>query len=311
MATVESPRTATRQQNGQSDIPQLLGRLGPWQLVRLLSEGNFSRVYAARPAEEAIAQPADRAERRLAPYVLKVLRKEWWRDPQVIEMQRREAWVGCKVSHPNLLPVLSASVQEPPFYVVTPKLDSQPLSMLIAERAPLAVPLALWITRQVAEGLDALLEATGMIHTDVKPANVLVSPAGHATLIDFGFVQTPVEATRWTTRPLAGTLAYIAPEMVTSALTAGPRSDIYSLGVTLYEMLTARRPWDSDDPGELATLHRQSKPTKLSALRPDAPQTVADLVHEMLAKDPLRRPPTARELAARLVKLEIESFTQR
>ncbi len=79
-----------------------------------------------------------------------------------------------------------------------------------------------------------------MIHADIKPANILVSPAGHATLIDFGFAQTPAEATRWSTRPLAGTLAYIAPEMVTSALAAGPRSDIYSLGVTLYEMLTAQ-----------------------------------------------------------------------
>ena len=156
--------------------------------------------------------------------------------------------------------MLSASVQEPPFYVVTPKLDGAPLSQLIAEQAPLAVPLALWIARQVAEGLDALLEATGMIHADVKPANILVSPAGHATLIDFGFVQTPAEASHWATRPLAGTLAYIAPEMVTSALAAGPRSDIYSLGVTLYEMLTGRRPWDSDDPGELATLHREAKP---------------------------------------------------
>jgi serine/threonine-protein kinase len=243
--------------------------------------------------------------------VLKVLRKEWWRDPQAIEMQRREAWVGSKVTHPNLLPVLSASVQEPPFYVVTPKLDSQPLSQLIAERAPLAVPLALWIARQVAEGLDALHDATGMIHADIKPANILVSPTGHATLIDFGFVQSPAEATRWTTRPLAGTLAYMAPEMVTSALAAGPRSDIYSLGVTLYEMLTARRPWDSDDPGELATLHRQSKPTEIRTLRPDAPQSIADLVQEMLAKDALRRPPGVRELAARLIKLEIESFSLR
>ena len=150
-----------------------------------------------------------------------------------------------------------------------------------------------------------------MIHADVKPANILVSPSGHATLIDFGFVQTPAEASHWATRPLAGTLAYIAPEMVTSALAAGPRSDIYSLGVTLYEMLTGRRPWDSDDPGELATLHREAKPADIRALRPDVPESVAELVHSMLAKDPLRRPASARELASRLVRLEIESFSLR
>jgi serine/threonine-protein kinase len=99
--------------------------------------------------------------------------------------------------------------------------------------------------------------------------------------------------------------------MVTSALTAGPRSDIYSLGVTLYEMLTGRRPWDSDDPGELATLHREAKPPLVRTLRPDVPETIAELVQEMLAKDPLRRPASARELAARLVRLEIESFSLR
>jgi serine/threonine-protein kinase len=99
--------------------------------------------------------------------------------------------------------------------------------------------------------------------------------------------------------------------MVTSALAAGPRSDIYSLGVTLYEMLTGRRPWESDDPGELATLHRQAKPTDVRALRPEVPAPVAELIHSMLAKDPLRRPGSAHELANRLVRLEIESFTLR
>jgi serine/threonine-protein kinase len=312
MATLDSLRTTARPNLAYSDASQLLGRLGAWQLVRLLNEGNFTRVYQARPADDAANQGAEnQSERRSAAYVLKVLRKEWWRDPQAIDMQRREAWVGSKVSHPNLLPVLSASVQEPPFYVVTPKLDSRPLTKLIAERAPLAVPLALWIARQVAEGIDALFDSTGMIHADIKPANILVSPAGHATVIDFGFVQTPSETTRWTARPVAGTLAYIAPEMVTSALAAGPRSDIYSLGVTLYEMLTARRPWDSDDPGELATLHREARPPQLRTMRPDVPQSVADLVQEMLAKDALRRPASARELASRLVKLEIESFSLR
>ena len=302
MATVETTRTP-RPLHAEAESAPLVGRLGPWQLVRLLSEGNFTRVYQSRPADAPDNLPAA--------YVVKVLRNQWWRDPQAIEMQRREAWVGTQVSHPNLLPVLSASVSEPPFYVVSPKLDGVPLAQLILEHEKLPVPFALWIARQVADGLAALVEATGMIHTDVKPANVLVSAAGHATLIDFGFVQTPAEASQWATRPLAGTLAYIAPEMVTSALAAGPRSDIYSLGVTLYEMLTGRRPWDSDDPGELATLHRQAKPINIRAIRPEVPDAVAELAHSMLAKDPLRRPSSARELATRLIRLEIESFTMR
>jgi serine/threonine-protein kinase len=302
MATLETTRTI-RQEFAAGDATPLVGRLGPWQLVRLLSEGNFTRVYLARPVDAAENQPAA--------YIVKVLRNQWWRDPQAIEMQRREAWVGSRVSHPNLLPVLSSSVGEPPFYVVAPKIDGVPLSQLILEQEQLSVPFALWVARQVADGLDALFEATGMIHADVKPENILVSAAGHATLIDFGFVQTPAEASQWATRPLAGTLAYIAPEMVTSALAAGPRSDIYSLGVTMYEMITGRRPWESDDPGELAMLHRQAKPTDVRALRPEVPGPVAELLHSMLAKDPLRRPRSASELATRLVRLEIESFSLR
>jgi serine/threonine-protein kinase len=312
MATAESLQSARRVNYLDTDPQPRVGRLGPWQLVRLLSEGNFTRVYLARPIEHAPAETGDGPPpERSAAYVLKVLRKELWREPQAIEMQRREAWVGSKVSHPNVLPVLSASVQEPPFYLVMPKLDAMSLSQLIASQAPLAVPLALWIARQVADALDALIESTGMIHADVKPANVLVSATGHATLIDFGLVQSSTEASRWAARPLAGTLAYIAPEMVTSVLAAGPRSDIYSLGVTLYEMLIGRRPWDSDDPGELATLHREAKPPMVRTMRSDVPEPIAELVQSMLAKDPLRRPASARELASRLVRLEIESFSLR
>jgi eukaryotic-like serine/threonine-protein kinase len=300
MATVEATQATARPDSPALAGPSLVGRLGSWQLVRPLGEGNFTRVYSARPADGPPNQPAA--------YVMKVLRKEWWRDSRAIEMQRREAWVGSKVSHPNLLPVLSASVQEPPFYIVSPKLDGVTLAQVIADRQSLPIPLALWIARQTADGLIALFEAAGVIHGDVKPANIVVAPTGHTTLIDFGFVQTPAEASHWATRPLAGTLAYIAPELLTSTLAAGPRSDIYSLGVTLYEMLTGHRPWETEDPGELATLHREAKPTDIRALRPDTPEPVADLIHTMLAKDALRRPASARELSTRLVRLEIKSF---
>jgi serine/threonine-protein kinase len=281
--------------------PQLVGRLGQWQLVRPLGESNFTRVYSARPADGPQNQPVA--------YVVKTLRKEWWRDPQAIDMQRREAWIGSKVSHPNLLPVLSASVEGPPFYIVTPKVEGAPLSHVIADRERLPIPLALWIARQVADGLNALWQGAGVIHADVKPANILVSPTGHATLIDFGFAQTPAEASQWATRPLAGTLAYIAPEMVTSTLAADSGSDIYSLGVTLYETLTGQRPWESDDPAELAMLHREARPTDIRVLRPETPESVANLIHSMLAKNPFRRPASAAELAAKLVRLEIKSFT--
>lgn len=305
MATIEAPRTIHRDAapaTGTSAQP-LVGRMGPWQLVKLLGEGNLTRVYLSRPADAPSSQPAA--------YVVKFLRKEWWRDPQAIEVQRREAWVGSQVSHPNLVPVLSASIKEPPFFIVMPKLEGASLAQVLTEQGRLDIPVALWIARQMADALAALLTATGMIHSDVKPANIFVSPSGHATLLDFGFAQAPSDGWHWSTRPIAGTLAYIAPEMVTSTLAADPRADVYSLGVTLYEMLAGRRPFESDDPGELAMLQRESKPIDLRQHRPEVPEPVATLVTSMLAKDPLRRPDSARDLARRLVRLEIDNFALR
>jgi serine/threonine-protein kinase len=162
MATVEAPLTIQRDAAPASAATSqpLVGRMGPWQLVKLLGEGNLTRVYLSRPADAPSSQPAA--------YVVKFLRKEWWRDPQAIEVQRREAWVGSQVSHPNLVPVLSASVKEPPFFIVMPKLEGASLAQVLTEQGRLDIPVALWIARQMADALAALFAATGMIHSDVK-----------------------------------------------------------------------------------------------------------------------------------------------
>lgn len=285
----------------QSSRQKLVGRIGPWQLVRLLNESDLARVYLARPAGAANDQPAH--------YVVKVLRKEWWRDPQAIEMQRRAAWVGQKVSHPHLLPVLSANVQQAPFYVVTPKLDGRSLAAILEQSGTLPLPVTLWIARQVAEALSALHKTAGMIHADVKPSNMVVSPDGHATLIDLGFTHAPVEARHWSARPVVGTLNYIAPEAITSSLATELSSDLYSLGVTLYEMITGRLPFDASTPDELVRLHRETAPTYIRDRAPELPKAVASLVHRMLAKETLRRPESAAAVAEELMRLEIECFS--
>jgi len=277
-----------------------VGRIGPWKLVRLLSESEVARVYVARAVDgEQVAH---------ASYVLKVLRNPWWRDPQAIAMQRRAAWIGRTVSHPNLLPVLSAGVQQPPFYLVSPKLPGQPLSRLLQDEAQLPIPFILWIIRQVAEGLQALHETVDMIHGDVKPDNIMVSAEGHATLIDLGYAQSKKEIRHWSSRPVVGTLHYIAPEAITSSLTAEPSSDIYSLGATFYQMLTGRLPFPMDDPTELVRAHRETAPECVRDLVPNLPKPVASLVHRMLAKSPLRRPASAKEVASELTRLEIDCF---
>ena len=181
-------------------------------------------------------------------------------------MQRRAAWIGRTVSHPNLLPVLSAGVGQPPFYLASPKLEGRTLDRILQDEDNLPLPTKLWIVRQIAEALAALHESTNMIHADVKPGNIFVSPEGHATLIDLGFAHTPNESRHWSlrpeispSRPVMGTLHYIAPEAITSSMAAEPRSDIYSLGVMFYQMLTRQLPFPTDDASELVRLHREQK----------------------------------------------------
>ena len=279
---------------------KVVGRIGPWQLVKRMREGCLTRLYIARPSEgPEVAQPQ---------YVVKVLRKEWWRDPVAIETQRREAWVGRKGSHPHLLPVLAADVRQPPFYVVSPLLRGKSLAERLGSGTRLPLSTTLWIARQVAEALEALATVTGMIHADVKPDNIFVSDDGHATLIDCGFAQTLNEARSFARRPVVGTLHYMAPETITSALAADSRSDMYSLGATIYEMLCGRPPFDSPDPAEVAQLQRNCQPVCLLQRCPDIATSVASFVNTLLAKEPLRRPASLRELIDQLVRLEIECF---
>jgi serine/threonine-protein kinase len=277
-------------------------RIGPWQLLRRIGEGQLSEVYAARP----ISHPADRP----AGYAVKILADRWADHPAAIEVMRREAVVGRKISHPHLISVLSAHVGAAPYFLVMPLLDGRSLGGRLAAGERLSVPAALWFARQTAEGLDALHQ-TGWMHADVKPSNIFVSPDGHATLLDLGFARQPADATSIVDRCVTGTMHDIAPEMLTSALRPDIRSDIYSLGATLYETLGGRPPFQAPSLEQLADLHRQAEPRPLRLLNPHVPAEVARFVHQMLAKEPLRRPQTPAEVVERLVRLEIETFHMR
>lgn len=301
MATVEKTAVEATPRLGRKRQPprKVLGRLGPWQLLRTLGEGTMTRVYLARPAD---------AEHAAASYAVKSLKKEWWSEPAAIEMQRREAWVGQRVSCPHLAPVLSSGVSAPPYYTVTPKLDGQTAAELLADGRKPSLPVALWIARQTAQALASLQKSVGMIHGDVKPANLMIGPDGHTTLIDLGFCQSPDESNSWANRPVVGTLRYLAPERVTSATTIDTRSDLYSLGATLYELITGRPAYGGDTPAELIQQHRTERPECIRSAAPDTPKPVASLVHRLMAKDPMRRPATAQEVVDELAPLEIACF---
>jgi serine/threonine protein kinase len=276
-------------------------RLGSWELVHTLGEGSLSSVFAARPADSRPDQPAG--------YAVKVLHCEFQNDERGVAILAREVVVSRKVSNPHLARILAAELNDPPYYLAMPLLEGCTLAARLSHAPPLDVPMAAWIARQAAEALDALHQA-GWMHGDVKPSNVFVSPQGHVTLIDLGFARMTGEAGNVVDRPVLGTLNYMAPEMLYSSAGGDTPSDVYSLGVTLFEMLTGRLPFDADEAAELAVQHRQDVPSDVRQLAPHVPTRAARLVRQMLAKEPLRRPAAA-ELIHRLCLLEIETFADR
>jgi len=274
--------------------------LGCWQLLSLIGEGRTAHVYAARTADGA----ADAA------YAVKVLRWPFDTNPRGLEMLRREAHLGRRISNPHVIPVLAGSIAEAPYYVVMPRLAGQTVAEMLRPGAALDVPVALWIARQAAEGLAAIHDA-GWVHGDVKSANIMVDSAGHSTLIDLGFAQAVGALDSAEDSELRGTLGYLAPEQLVANCRADQRSDLFSLGVLLFELLAGRLPYSGSSPEELVELQRSGLPCDLRKFAPHVPGLALRLVRELLSKEPMRRPQTAREVADRLASLEIATFAER
>ena len=241
-------------------------RVKQWELVNFAAEGGLAQIFRARPAGSEPNQPAS--------YALKMLSPAWQNDPQAVRLMQREALVGQSVSHPHLIPILFASVQQPPRFVVMPWLEGATLQQRIDAGKRFDLPQVLWIARQTTEALAALHQA-GWMHGDVKPSNIMLSREGHATLLDLGFARRSNETGSAVDRCVLGTFHYIAPEFLTSTLRADIRSDIYSLGAVLFHILTGRLPFESADLADLATHHKQSLPPNLLRIAPHLPAGVA------------------------------------
>lgn len=281
--------------SGQSSI-------GNWQILQLLGEGPWSHVYQAKPAGSDPKAHPD--------YAIKVARQDGDTDDSTaIRLIRREASVGRAVVHPHLTCVLSSHVTLSPHYVVMPYLAGVTLEATLDEVGIVLTPHALWIVRQTAQAIQALHEH-GWLHSDVKPHNIFVSQEGHVTLLDLGLARRIGHAECAGDGPLAGTMAYAAPEAFSSIEEVGPPSDIYSLGVTLFRMLTGTLPFATGTAPDLAAAHLRSDPPDPRRLNPLLPTRVVRLIRRMLAKQPSRRPRAA-ELVAWLADLEIDTLDER
>jgi eukaryotic-like serine/threonine-protein kinase len=232
------------------------------------------------------------------PVAVKLLREDYSQHPETLERFRGEARHTAAVSHPGIARMYDygePSPGQPPFLVME-LVEGSPLTRLL-ERGPLVPARTMDIVAQAAAGLDAA-HAAGLVHRDIKPGNLLVSPDGTVKITDFGIAYAAGSAPLTRTGALIGTPAYLAPERVNGS-SAGPASDLYSLGIVAYECLTGAQPF-TGTPMEVALSHQYQS---LPPLPPGVPLPVAALVAELTARDPAGRPADAGEVAVRAAHL--------
>jgi serine/threonine-protein kinase len=259
---------------------------GRYELLEVIGRGGMGLVYRGR----------DRVlERTVA---VKVLPAEYAENPTLVERFSREARAIASLSHPNIVAVFDTGHEAGLRYLVMEFVPGASLAQLLANRGPLPVPEAVESAAQVASALAAAHRA-GIIHRDIKPANVMAEPAGHVKVLDFGIAHAAADPALTRTRMVLGSAPYIAPEMALGEK-ADERSDVYSLGCVLYEMLTGGPPFTGELPEAVMSQHTSVAPRPPHELNPAVPPALDELVVRMLAKRRDDRPLGAAELISEL-----------
>src|SRR6266542_3234038 len=260
--------------------------LGPYRLLDQLGAGGMATVYKAYHAA---------MDRYVA---IKVLPQHLTRDPNFRARFQREARAIARLEHLYILPVYDAGEDEGIPYLVMRYTDSGDLSDLIA-RQSLTIARAVQLISQVAAGL-AYAHRLGVIHRDVKPANVLLSRAGDVLLTDFGIAKIYEETLQLTSEgTMVGTPAYMAPEQV-QGQPVDARTDIYALGVVLYQALTGECPFMAETPLAVALMHIHNPLRPPRQLNPNIPESIERIILRAMAKNPSDRFQTADEMAEAL-----------
>ena len=240
-------------------------------LVEILGGGGMAQVYLAR--DEVL-------ERDVA---LKVLRVRYADDEQFVERFRREAKNAASLNHPSIVQVYDQGQSESgTYYIAMEYVPEGTLKERIKREGPLGPGEAAEIALRVAEAL-AVAHSRGIVHRDIKPQNVLLTPSGDAKVADFGIARAVSSRTMTETNLVLGTAAYMSPEQVRGER-VGPASDLYSLGVVLYEMLTGELPYTADDPIATAMKHLEEPPRHPREVNPAVPETLDTVTAKLLAK---------------------------
>ncbi|HTU20434.1 MAG TPA: serine/threonine-protein kinase [Gemmataceae bacterium] len=245
-----------------------------------------------------------KAEHRLMErtVALKIIHKELTRRAESVERFRQEVKAAARLSHANIATAYDAEHAGDLHFLVMEYVEGTTLDQVVRSRGPLPVAQACDIARQASLGLQHAHER-GMIHRDIKPQNLLLTPAGQVKILDFGLARYCRESSSGSlTAPgdILGTLDYLAPEQALDARQADVRADIYSLGCTLYFLLAGRPPFPDGSALQKLLAHQRRKAAALAGIRPDIPDELIRIVERLMAKEPVQRFQTASEVAEQL-----------
>jgi hypothetical protein len=287
-STVLAPRTPTPAVSasaGRLEVGQLIGER--YRVASLLGSGGMGQVFR-------VLDRRDGEER-----ALKVLRPLDGEDADRVRRFQREIQILTRIRHPAVVRILDWGASPAGLYFVTELVEGEDLKLAIRRRGPWPAEEAAVLGATLADALAAA-HAQGVVHRDVKPNNVMLARDGSVRLLDFGLARGGIDLTTLTrTGTMLGTPGYMSPEQF-DAHGVDERSDLYSLGVVLFELVTGRLPFGGQTPIAMALAHKTQAPPWPRSLRPGVPAWLERVVMRCLEKDPRQRYATAGELAAEL-----------
>ncbi|WNC12703.1 Stk1 family PASTA domain-containing Ser/Thr kinase [Brevibacillus brevis] len=267
---------------------------GRYQLEARVGGGGMAIVYKAK----------DLILNR--PVAVKVLRSQFGGDEDFVNRFRREAQAVASLSHPNVVGVYDVGQEGDTHYMVMEYIEGYTLKELIIQRGALPVEEAVRIAAQICDALDHAHQ-NQIIHRDIKPHNIMIGKNGRVKVTDFGIARAVTSTTITHTNAMLGSVHYFSPEQARGGIT-GEKSDIYSLGIVLYEMVTGELPFSGDSPISVALKHLQEPLPEPRQVNPAIPQSVENVILKALVKDPFLRYASAREM---LEDLETCLFPER
>ncbi len=254
-----------------------------YEIVRLIGEGGMANVYLAKDTI---------LDRKVA---VKVLRGDLAGDEKFVRRFQREALSASSLSHPNIVEIYDVGEDEGNFYIVMEYIEGKTLKQLIKKRGVLSLPETMDIMLQL---LDALASAhdSYIIHRDIKPQNIMIKESGLVKITDFGIAMALNSAQLTQTNSVMGSVHYLPPEQA-SGKGSTIRSDIYSLGILMFEMLTGKVPFRGDSAVEIALKHMKEPIPSVREINPVVPRSVENIILKATAKNPKNRYKDVREMA--------------